>query len=60
MPLDTFVMSYSGALVGVIAAILVLSLCIAVIYALKMTQALLWQVVEPPQPIQEHKSPSPG
>ncbi len=59
MPLDALAMSYSGVLVGVIAAIFVISLCFAALYVLKMTEALLWQVLEPPQTIQERESPSP-
>ncbi len=56
MPLGTLVMSYSGALVGALAAMLVVLLCVTVTYALKLINPM-WETVEPPQPIREHQPP---
>lgn len=46
MSLETIAMSYMGVLVGVSAAILFVSLCVAVNYAIKLIQPFLWEALE--------------
>lgn len=46
MSLETIVMYYSGTLVGVFAATIVIALCVATNYAIKLIQPLLWEAWE--------------
>lgn len=44
MQLDIIVLSYTGVLVGVLAAMLFVSLCVTANYAVKLIEPFLWEL----------------